>query len=123
MRFGTNLGLLLQIGASLAVVHTGRLQDCRLLTGIRLDDSHGRTALSLCVWRWLCPSPAFQPLLHALKISFEDQLSSTRMTPAKIRKAVQDATEIFDACTKTGGSNDESRIKRACSVTHPVLSA
>jgi hypothetical protein len=43
----------------------------------------------------------------------EDQLSSTGMTPARIRKAVQDATEVFDACTKTGGSNGESRIERA----------
>ena len=45
------------------------------------------------------------------------------MTQAKIRKAVQDATEVFDVCTKTGGSNDKSRIERACSVTHPALSA
>jgi hypothetical protein len=43
----------------------------------------------------------------------EDQLSSTGMTPARIKKAVQDATEAFDACTRTGGSNGESRIERA----------
>jgi hypothetical protein len=43
----------------------------------------------------------------------EDQLSSTGMTPAGIRKAVQDATEVFDACTRTGGNNDGSRIERA----------
>jgi hypothetical protein len=44
---------------------------------------------------------------------YEDQLSSTGITPARIRKAVQDATEVFDACTRTGGSNGESRIERA----------
>ncbi len=35
------------------------------------------------------------------------------MTPAKIKKVVEYATEIFDACTKTGGGNDEIRIERA----------
>jgi len=43
----------------------------------------------------------------------EDQLSSTGMTPARIKKAVQDATEVFDVCTRTGGNSDESRIERA----------
>jgi hypothetical protein len=54
-----------------------------------------------------------KPGFSALIAPYEDQLSSTGITPARIRKAVQDATEVFDACTRTGGSNGESRIERA----------
>jgi hypothetical protein len=49
---------------------------------------------------------------------YEEQLSSTKMTPAEIKKAVQDAREIFDAYYKTGGTSEESRIERAPAQSH-----
>ena len=49
---------------------------------------------------------------------YEDQLSSTKMTPAEIKKAVQDVREIFDAYNKTGGINEESRIERVPAQSH-----
>ncbi|MEY3309606.1 MAG: hypothetical protein RLZZ413_3644 [Pseudomonadota bacterium] len=49
---------------------------------------------------------------------YEDQLSATKMSPAEIRKAVQDVREIFDAYSKTGGPNEESRIERVPAQSH-----
>jgi hypothetical protein len=40
------------------------------------------------------------------------------MSPAEIRKAVQDVREIFDAYSKTGGPNEESRIERVPAQSH-----
>lgn len=50
---------------------------------------------------------------------YEDQLSETKMTPAEIKKAVQDVREIFEAYSKTGGDNLETmRIDRAPAHQH-----